>query len=141
MDLNSPQDAAPTGALVPAGRPGDDTALEGFKADVRTYLELDQTVRGLQAALRARRAALRQLSTRILAFMESHRINDLVTNLGRLRMAVRYQRPPLTQKLLRERVASSIEPHLPADVAQEVLQAVLGGRERRMVFSLQRARA
>lgn len=117
----------------------DDTELEIFKEDVRTWLELDNTVRRLQETLRDRRTAKTALNERIVRFMANYDIEDLNTREGRLRFRVSYPRVPLTQNAIRERITSFFE----ADprIAEALDGQVFGHRERREHRSLARSGA
>jgi len=104
--------AAPVQGPAPEARPpprppeGGDAVLEAFNQDVRTWLEIDGSIRSLQERIRERREAKRCLTERILAFMGRHNIEDLDTRGGRLRFQVSYVRAPLSQQAVRERIDS-----------------------------------
>lgn len=106
----------------------DDGSLDAFKADVRTWLETDNSIRLLQASLRERRDAKRALTERILSFMSRYNIEDLSTRDGRLRFQVSYVRAPLSQQAIRARITDFFATD--AIAAQELSSAVFGNRER-----------
>jgi hypothetical protein len=87
-------------------RYGEPDSLDDFKSDVRTWLELDNSIRRLQAAIKDRRAAKKQLSERILRFMADHNIEDLDTKDGKLRYRIAFVRTPLSQAVIKERISS-----------------------------------
>jgi hypothetical protein len=115
-----------------------DADLEAFKADVRTWLEVDTSIRQLHNAMRERRDAKRALTSRILLFMAEHNIEDLSTRSGRLRAQVAYVRAPLSQQVIRERIDSFYASD--AAVAQQLSGVLLGNRERCERTSLRRVR-
>ena len=60
----------------------DTTSLESFKNDVRMWMELDNSIRRLQAAIKERREAKKIINARILDFMSKYKIDDLNTREG-----------------------------------------------------------
>ena len=106
----------------------DNMLLNEFKNDVRTWMELDNSIRRLQAAIKDRRAAKKLLSDRILQFMSRYNIEDLNTKDGNLRYKVTYVRTPLSQHAIKDRISTYFSAN--AQVAQEVQGAVFGNRER-----------
>lgn len=121
---------------LPAREAPDDAAMEEFKTDVRTWLELDSTIRRLQAATRERRAAKKQLTDRILQFMNRYNIEDLSTRDGRLRYRVSYVRTPLSHQAIKDRILGYFASN--DNVAQAVAGAVFGNRERTERVALSR---
>lgn len=114
----------------------DDPELEAFKRDVRTWLELDDSIRRMQAAVRDRRAMRKQLTERVLGFMGRHNIEDLSTREARLRFRVHYVRKPLTHDVIKERIGSHFGGN-PA-TAEAVVATVFANRERQETTSLRR---
>jgi hypothetical protein len=106
----------------------DDDMLESFKTDVRTWLEVDTSIRTLQASIRDRRQAKRELSNRIMSFMSRYNIEDLSTRDGCLRFHVTYARMPLSHQAIRSRIESYYAAD--AEAAQELSGAVFGNRDR-----------
>ena len=106
----------------------DNLSLDEFKNDVRTWIELDNSIRRLQAAIKERRAAKKLLTDRVMQFMGRYNIEDLNTSDGRLRYRVSFVRAPLSHSAIKER----IEKYFSADVnaARELNGVVFGNRER-----------
>ena len=138
-----PVDASPEARPPPRPPEGSDAVLEAFNQDVRTWLEIDGSIRSLQESIRERREAKRCLTERILAFMGRHNIEDLDTRGGRLRFQVSYVRAPLSQQAVRERIESYCSRSMSRDAsvnasgeatatanAYELRDALLGDRER-----------
>jgi hypothetical protein len=119
--------------------PPDDVALEEFKNDVRMWLELDSSIRQLQASLKERRRAKTVLHQRIMRFMSQHNIEDLNTRECRLRYRISYVRASLSQQAIKERIQSFFETN--TTVAQSLQTAIFGARERQERHSLLRLRA
>jgi hypothetical protein len=110
-----------------------DEELEGLKHDVRTWLEMDNTIRALQATLRERKEAKRALTSRILAFMASRNVDDLATRQGdRLTFRVSYVRAPLTHQAIRTRLLGSNA------LNTQQVDEVFGNRERNERTTLRR---
>jgi hypothetical protein len=116
--------------------PPDDRELEAFKADVRIWLEVDTSIRQLREAARERREAKRALTSRILAFMTKHNIEDLSTRSGRLRAQVAYVRSPLSHQVIRSRIDNLYASD--AAAAQQLSGILFGNRERSERTSLRR---
>lgn len=114
----------------------DDPDLDAFKQDVRTWIELDDSIRRLQAALRERRTARTQLSVRVLQFMSRHNIEDLSTRDTRIRYKVQYVRKPLTQDVIKQRIDTYFGDN--KDSAVALHGALFANRERVEKSSLRR---
>lgn len=80
--------------------------LEDFKADVRTWIELDDSIKTLQSAIRERRQEKVQLTKRVMDFMDRHDIEDLNTKSGRIRYKTNVVRAPLSQSVIKERIST-----------------------------------
>ena len=114
----------------------DGSALDDFKNDVRTWVELDNSIRRMQAALKERRAAKGMLTERILGFMNRYNIEDLNTKDARLRYRVAYIRVPLSHQTIKDRIATYFGED--ARVAKELQGHLFGNRERSEQSSLRR---
>lgn len=88
-----------------SARPGAYT-LEDFKADVRTWIELDDSIKTLQSAIRERRQEKGQITKRVMEFMDRHDIEDLNTKSGRIRYKTNVVRTPISQSMIKERISS-----------------------------------
>lgn len=83
--------------------------LDDFKNQVRMWLELDNALRKLKAAVKERMVAKRDLTDRIIDFMGRYNIEDLNTRDGKLRYKVVRVKEPLTQSIIKERLREKIE--------------------------------
>ena len=124
-----------TGAIVSANPAG--TSLDDFKNDVRTWVELDNSIRRMQSALKERRAAKNMLTERILGFMNRYNIEDLNTKDARLRYKTAYIRVPLSHQTIKDRISTYFGDNN-ARVAQELQGHLFGNRERSEKTSLRR---
>ena len=124
-----------TGAIVSVNPDG--TSLDDFKNDVRTWVELDNSIRRMQAATKERRAAKSMLTERILGFMNRYNIEDLNTKDARLRYKTAYTRVPLSHQTIKERISTYFGDNN-ARIAQELQGHLFGNRERSEKTSLRR---
>ena len=97
--------------------------LEDFKNQVRIWLELDNTLRKLKAAVKERQAAKRELTDRILDFMGRYNIEDLNTRDGKLRYKVVSVKEPLTQNVIKSRIKEKIQSGSVSDTDPDVVVA------------------
>lgn len=100
--------------------------LESFKHDVRMWIEMDNTIRLLQENIRLRRNEKQILTSRILDFMKHHKIDDLNTPVGSLRLQVRRVRAPLSQQEILTRISDYYKNDVIA--SQQLRTAVFGNR-------------
>lgn len=113
----------------------DAATLQGFKAQVQKFMELDDKIRKLQAAARELGREKRAMSDHILAFMKRYRIEDLNTRNGNLRYRMSFVKAPLSQKEMRNRFISNFDTHKSAD---EIAQVVFDARDKVPKVSLKR---
>lgn len=121
----------------------DDAALEEFRANVRTWLELDGVIKRLQAAAKEHKRARKEMTDKVLSFMTMYNVEDLNTRDGRLRYRVSAVASPLGHKKIKERLQGFIEKKFGADaseVQKEVDQTIFT-RERVEKPSLRRLKA
>jgi len=118
-------------------QPPDDTLLEQFRSDVKAWIDIDNAIKRLDAAAKERKKAKKDLSGKILRFMETYNVEDLNTREGRLRYKVTNVMSPLGQKAIRERLHQFISTKFGGDVSDEVTQAVFA-REKTEKVTLRR---
>jgi hypothetical protein len=132
--------ASSSTALVPVAHDVySDMTFEDFRQCVRTWVELDDTLRELQAAIRERRRAKVLLSERIMKFMSRYDIEDLNTKNGKIRYKVTYVKAPLSHSDIK----CKIKENFPNDEerANQVTEMVFGNRERSQKTSLCRVKS
>lgn len=113
--------------------------LEAFKCDVRTWIELDDSIQRLMVAIKERRAAKKVLTERILAFMANHDIHDLNARECRICSKVSFVRSPLSHTDIKDRICNYFSSNTTA--AQELNGAVFGNRVRQERIILRRLKA
>lgn len=91
--------------------PPPDADLQDFRHDVLTWLEVDNSIRSLQEAIRQRRHMKRGLTERIVQFMARHELDAINTPATtssaqpiRLQRRVVYTRAPLSHTTIRDRL-------------------------------------
>jgi hypothetical protein len=82
----------------------DDAQVREFRGRVRLWMEMDAAIDKLQAALKERRAFKKQLTDRILHFMNRFNIEDLAAKDCVLRYKVSYVRSPLSHRVIQQRL-------------------------------------
>lgn len=83
----------------------DNKILEEFKNQVRIWIDIDNSVRKLQKAIKERNVVKKQLSEKILGFMSKYNIEDLNTRDGsKLRYKVSQVKPTITKAQIKERL-------------------------------------
>lgn len=110
--------------------------LDEFKVDVRTWIELDDSIKSLQIAIKERRMAKSQLTDRITDFMYANEIEDLITKNGRIRYKTNYVRAPLSHTDIKERIRNFFDSN--NSVANDLTSVVFGARGRFEKTSLRR---
>eukprot|EP00798_Chlamydomonas_sp_ICE-L_P002706 gene2706-biopygen7861 len=98
-----------------------------FKSDVCTWIELDDSIKTLEHAIRDRRLEKQKLTQRIIGFMDHHDIEDLNTKSGRIRYKTKYVRPQVSKTNIRDRI-SSFFPN-DAQFADDIVTAIYSSRE------------
>lgn len=109
--------------------------LDEFKADVRTWIELDDSIKMLQTSIKERKCAKTHLTNRIIEFMDHHDIEDLNTRSGRIRHKTTFVRAPLSQGTIKTRIESFFSSD---DKITTDLLAMVFNRERNEKHSLRR---
>jgi Family of unknown function (DUF5760) len=111
LSQKAPQDttsasASGGGAIVAV--PGD-MAFDEFRTNVRTWLSIDNEIKGLEAQVREKKRSKTQLTEKLLDFMGRYNVEDLNTRDGRLRYKVSSVLAPLSQKKIKERLVTFLE--------------------------------
>jgi Family of unknown function (DUF5760) len=114
--------------------------LDEFKSDVRTWIELDDSIKMLQNSIKERKYHKKHLTNRIIEFMDHHDIEDLNTRSGRIRHKMTYVRTPLSQNTIKTRIESFFKAEEDDKIAnlRNDLLAVVFNRERNEKHSLRR---
>lgn len=88
----------------------DEQVLDDFKNQVRLWIEIDNSITKLRAAMRERNVVKKQLTENILKFMARYNIEDLNTKDGsRLRYKVTQVKQTLTAKMIKDRLTENLD--------------------------------
>lgn len=123
---SQPNGGAMTTAVQNMQIPSNDE-LEEFKAQVRKWIDMDNTLKKLQNAVRERRDIKKQLTEKITAFMARFNIEDLSTRDGKIRFKVAQVKPPMSRKTIQQRL---IEMYPRVNSAEELTTRVFTVDER-----------
>lgn len=82
----------------------NEVLLEEFKKEVQDWMQLDNDMKRLEAALKLRRTKKKDLNLKILDFMDRFNIEDLNTKHGVIRYKKTYVKEPLSQKKIKEKL-------------------------------------
>jgi hypothetical protein len=118
-------DVVETALLTPS-----DTMLTQFRTDVKNWIDTDNAIKRLAGALKERRTAKRDLTGRILRFMETYNVEDLNTREGRLRYRVSNVFSPLGQKAIKQRLQDFIVARFGEDVFKEATSTIFAREQK-----------
>jgi hypothetical protein len=141
-DNSNPTETSSTADVVMASSQNtessssDQYTLDEFKVDVRTWIELDDSIKSLQNAIKERRHAKKHLTDRITSFMNTNEIEDLITKNGRIRYKTNYVKAPLSHTDIHDRICTFFESD--TSTAKDLLSVVFGTRGRSERSSLRR---
>jgi hypothetical protein len=106
----------------------DEDELRDFKGQVRTWMELDESIKQAKAALKARNETKKALTTDILEFMQKFKIDDLNTRDGKLTMkTMMVAAQPLSQKRIKSEL---LRLHVPERSAEELAMMIFDDRQK-----------
>ena len=105
--------------------------LDQFKNKVRSWMEIDNTVKKLRGVIRERNTAKVDLTREILDFMGKFNIEDLNTKEGKLRYKVSNVKEPVTRQTLKDKLIQNYSPEMNAeDLAKLVFDSPRGTVEK-----------
>lgn len=108
----------------------DDAQLAEFKSQVKMYIEMDNAIKKLQVMMKDRRAYKQQLADKMVKFMARFNIEDLDTQEGCISSRVTYRKAPLSQKHIRDSIASYFARQNIPDIGLQLTDAVFNDRQR-----------
>jgi hypothetical protein len=111
--------------------------LDEFKTHVRLWMEMDNSVKKMQASIRERNAAKSVISAKILQFMCKFNIEDLNTKEGKLKYRVSQVKEPLSQSILKTRFVQNYDPK---KTAEEMTSKIFDERKMIEKHSLRRTK-
>lgn len=95
--------------------------LEQFRGYVKNYIEIDNDIKKLRAAIKDRNSVKKEISTYILAFMSKFNIEDLNTKYGKIRYHITQVKKPLNEKLIKNRLLENYSPGIaPEDLSKKI---------------------
>lgn len=112
------------------------SSLEQFKEYVRTWLELDNTIKKAQQFIKDKRTLKTQLSVAISKFMCKYDIEDLHTKEGRIRCKVTNVKAPVNQKVVKQKITEMFKDD--QHKSSEILKQLYDDRETMQKVSLRR---
>ena len=130
-----PQEA---GALVVRDAP-DASAMDEFRSKVKTYIQLDNEMKKLRAAVRERAAAQKAVSACITTFMCKYSVEDINTRDGVLRCRISKVRPPVKRREIKQKLTEHFA-HGDAAAGTEMFNKIYRDSERVERVSLRRLR-
>lgn len=132
-----PEDDAVLRAASAATSAGNQEAgMEMFRQDVHAWLDIESSIKNLQAMLRDRRAHKKVLCDRIVRYMHQYGIEDLHTREGRISSRTSYVQAPLSHRTIKEKIGTFFSDNTP--MVSQLLRAVFT-RERVEKQSLRRS--
>lgn len=125
--LDQQAEASSDGLLQTVAATPSTEELDQFKNKVRTWMEIDNTVKKLRGVIRERNSAKAELTKSILEFMAKFNIEDLNTKEGKLRYKVSNVKPPQSKQKLKEKLIEHYSPEMNAeDLAKLVFDSPPG---------------
>jgi hypothetical protein len=105
----------------------DNITLEEFKHHVKLWLELDNSIKKLSAAVRERKSAQKLLTQKITAFMNTYNIEDLNTKEGKLRYKIQKVKAPVKKTDVKQKVMDYFGND--KETGERVLSLIYGGNQ------------
>ena len=96
-----------------------DSELAEFKQYVQNYIEIDNDVKKLKAAIKERNSVKKEISSFILKFMSKFNIEDLNTKQGKIRYKITQSKKPISQTAIKNRMIEMYDPNLSAEALAE----------------------
>lgn len=90
--------------LVQVAAPQENITLEEFREYVRKWLELDNSIKKAQEAIKERKRVRDKLAVIISGFMCKYNIEDLNTKEGRIRCKITTVKAPVNQRIIKEKI-------------------------------------
>jgi hypothetical protein len=109
--------------------------LDEFRKYVTHYIDIDNDIKKLKAAVRDRNSVKNELTSYIIKFMIKFNIEDLNTKQGKIRYNVRKQKAPLSQKTIKQKLE---ELHNPSISCKELTEKIFDNRSTIDKHSLRR---
>ncbi len=75
-----------------------------FKENVKEWITLDDDIKTLTKALQERKKKKKEITPKVLSFMDEYKVNDVKTNDGQLKFSKSLTSKPLNKKYLMSRL-------------------------------------
>lgn len=103
-----------------------ESELEQFKKHVKNFIDIDNDIKKLRAALKERNFVKKELTGFIIQFMTQFNIEDLNTKYGRIRYSVRHVKKSLPISQIKQRVVNELgvgnQSQSPENIADEIFK-------------------
>ena len=106
-----------------------------FKDDVKTWIKLDDDIKTLNDAIKERKEKKKEITPKLLEFMEKHDINDLNTNDGHLKFQKSLRSKPLSKKYLLDRLGFFFRSE---NKGEKVVNFIYNNREKTEISNIKR---
>lgn len=106
-----------------------------FKEDVKIWLKLDDDIKTLNDAVKDRKEKKKEITPKLLEFMERHDINDLNTDDGHLKFQKSLRSKPLSKKYLLDRLGFYFKSEVKGE---KVVNFIYNNREKTEISNLKR---
>ena len=106
-----------------------------FKEEVKLWLRLDYEIKKLNDAIKERKNKKKEITPKLLDFMENHNINDLNTADGNLKFQKSLRSKPLSKKYLLDRLGDFYKNH---QKGEKVVNFIYNNREKTEISNLKR---
>lgn len=106
-----------------------------FKEDVKTWIKLDDDIKTLNDAIKERKEKKKEITPKLLEFMEKHDINDLNTNDGHLKFQKSLRSKPLSKKYLLDRLGFFFRSE---NKGEKVVNFIYNNREKTEISNIKR---
>jgi hypothetical protein len=122
--------------LIDTNNIPENITLEEFKNYVKKWLDLDNTIKKVQEAVREKKKQRDTLSNVISQFMAKYNIEDLNTKEGRIRCKVSVVKAPLNQKVVKQKISDYFRND--ESKKEEILSTIYEDRPKTEKLSLRR---
>ena len=106
-----------------------------FKEEVKLWLRLDDDIKKLNEAIKDRKNKKKEITPKLLDFMENHNINDLNTSDGNLKFQKSLRSKPLSKKYLLDRLGDFYKN---MQKSEKIVNFIYNNREKTEISNIKR---
>ena len=106
-----------------------------FKEEVKLWLRLDDDIKKLNEAIKDRKNKKKEITPKLLDFMENHNINDLNTADGNLKFQKSLRSKPLSKKYLLDRLSDFYKN---MQKSEKIVNFIYNNREKTEISNIKR---